>query len=94
MSRWWAFPRPPGKQRWPDRTLRRRCYCLGVDNPRRDEIEAFAAAVKQAQTELAPRFPDIDPGDLMLILEQLLRPADWPRRQIFLRPLAPGIHAP
>ncbi len=50
-----------------------------------------------ARTRKSPRrstgVPDMDPGDLLLILESLLRPPGWDRH-FLLHPLRPGIHAP
>jgi hypothetical protein len=43
--------------------------------------------------QLAPRLPDIDPGDLVLILQSLLRPIGTGRR-FFLRKLPSGGHVP
>ncbi len=58
-----------------------------------DSIEAFADRVREARDRLAPRLPEIDPGDLLLILQSLLRPPGWERR-FFLRSLRPGVYVP
>lgn len=42
---------------------------------------------------LAPLLPEIDPGDLVLIIQSLLRPIGSGRR-FFLRKLRPGVHVP
>ena len=42
---------------------------------------------------LSPRLPDIDPGDLLLLLQSLLRPIGS-GRSFFLRPLGGGGHVP
>lgn len=54
-------------------------------------LEAYAERVREARDRLAPRLPDIDPGDLLLILQSLLRPAGWERR-FFLRLERHGVH--
>lgn len=55
------------------------------------QAEEFAARVVALRDRLAPRFPEIDPGDLMLIISSLLRPPGA-RRHMFLRPLRPGVY--
>ena len=35
--------------------------------------DEFAKRVRQARDRVAPRFPDIDPGDLLLIVESVLK---------------------
>lgn len=59
--------------------------------PSRDELDAYVKRVLEARDRLAPRFPDIDPGDLLLILQSLLRPPGWDRR-FLLRSVRPGVH--
>lgn len=66
---------------------------MGRFRPSRQELDEFAARLEAARDLLAPRFPDMDPGDLLLILESLLRPPGWDRH-FLLRPLRPGVHAP
>jgi hypothetical protein len=51
--------------------------------------DEFARRVMQARDRVAPRFPDIDPGDLLLIVESVLRPPSKNRR-FFVRPLPRG----
>jgi hypothetical protein len=63
------------------------------ENRQREDMDAFARRLEQARDRLAPRFPDMDPGDLLSILESLLRPRDW-GRHFLLRELRPGVHAP
>ncbi|HET6202660.1 MAG TPA: hypothetical protein VFI25_07645 [Planctomycetota bacterium] len=59
----------------------------------RDPIEAFADRVREARDRLSPRLPEVDPGDLLLILQSLLRPPGWERRY-FLRSVRPGVYVP
>jgi hypothetical protein len=49
-------------------------------------VDALAAAKRRLQ----PLFPDMDPGDLDLILSSLLRPFGSGRR-FFLREVRPGV---
>jgi hypothetical protein len=51
---------------------------------RREEAERLRIAVLDARARVAPMLPDIDPGDLLLILQSLLRPIGTGRR-FFLR---------
>lgn len=51
---------------------------------RRAEAERLRVAVLEARERVAPLVPDIDPGDLLLILQSLLRPIGTGRR-FFLR---------
>lgn len=53
------------------------------------DIEDFIRRVEELRDRLAPRFPDIDPGDLLLIIKGLLRPPG-PRRRMFLHKARPG----
>ena len=46
----------------------------------REETEAWVAQIDQWQAKLGPRFPDIDPHDLRMILRSLLQPKSVPRR--------------
>jgi len=48
------------------------------------EAERLRGAVLEARQRVAPLVPDIDPGDLLLILQSLLRPIGTGRR-FFLR---------
>ena len=60
-----------------------------VRSPRvmsRREAERLARRVRAAHERLAPLLPDIDPGDLGLILEAIFRPRGSGRR-FFLYPL-------
>jgi hypothetical protein len=45
--------------------------------------------ILEARDRMAPRFPDVDPGDLLLIVESILRPRSKNRR-FFVRPLPQG----
>ncbi len=56
-----------------------------------EDAEALAARVIALRDRLAPLVPDIDPGDLMLILESLLRPIGSGRR-FLLREIRPGVY--
>jgi hypothetical protein len=51
----------------------------------------FVRRIEEMRGRLAPRFPDIDPGDLLLIIKALLRP-QGARRRFFLRKLRPGVY--
>jgi hypothetical protein len=55
--------------------------------------EKLVERVLAARARVAPLLPDIDPGDLVLILESLLRPAGSGKR-FFLRECAPGLYVP
>lgn len=46
--------------------------------------QAFADEVNRVRARLAPLLPDMDPGDLLLILQSMLRPFGTGRR-FFLR---------
>lgn len=46
----------------------------------REETEAWVAQIDQWQRNLEPRFPDIDPHDLRMILRSLLQPKSVARR--------------
>lgn len=62
--------------------------------PARPEPESEAARELRIQTakhRLAPLLPEIDPGDLDLILRSLSRPFGQGRR-FFLRQLRPGVY--
>ncbi len=58
-----------------------------------EPAEAFARRVLAARDRVADRFADMDPGDLLLILECLLRPPGSGRRFI-LHEVRPGVHVP
>lgn len=60
---------------------------------RRFDPEKFRQQVFEARDRLAPLLPDIDPGDLILILECMLRPFGTGKR-FFLRQRADGRHGP
>ena len=51
----------------------------------------LAARVFRARDRVAPGLPDMDPGDLLLIVESLLRPFGSGRR-FFLREIRPGVY--
>jgi hypothetical protein len=52
--------------------------------------DAHETKVRVAKRRLAPLLPDIDPGDLDLILRSLFRPFGHGRR-FFLRKVRPGV---
>jgi hypothetical protein len=56
-----------------------------------DDPEAFVARLLALRDEVAPLVPDIDPGDLLLILECILRPVGSGRR-FLLREARPGVY--
>ena len=55
--------------------------------------EQLALEVERAQQRLGDLTADIDPGDVILILQALLRPLGSGRR-FFLRELRPGVYVP
>jgi hypothetical protein len=62
-----------------------------VTRPDRFEQDELIRRLVAARDRLAPRFPDVDPGDLLLILKALLRP-QGSRRRYFLRRVRPGVY--
>jgi hypothetical protein len=56
---------------------------------RRAEAERLRKAVLEARDRVGPLVPDMDPGDLILILQSLLRPIGS-GRCFFLRRLESG----
>lgn len=69
-------------------------YNLYVDHRLSDPIETrphiAAEELATAMRRLQPLLPDMDPGDLDLILTSLLRPFGSGRR-FFLREVRPGV---
>jgi hypothetical protein len=57
------------------------------------DVEVFKRKVFETRDRLAPLLPDIDPGDLLLILECTLRPFGTGKR-FFLRQRSDGRHGP
>lgn len=55
------------------------------------EAEAFASHVRAVHAEMRKTLPDMDSGDLLLILEVLLRPFGSGQR-FFLREIRSGVH--
>ncbi|HEY4188360.1 MAG TPA: hypothetical protein VGP07_25020 [Polyangia bacterium] len=51
----------------------------------REDPELFAQRVEREVARLSPRLPDVDPGDLVLIVQSLLRPLGSGRRFILRR---------
>jgi hypothetical protein len=56
-----------------------------MQSNRREETESWIAQVDDWQRKLQPRFPDIDPHDLRMILRSLLQPNTVPRRWLLRR---------
>jgi len=52
---------------------------------------ALAKQIEEAKSRVAPLLPDMDPGDLDLIISSLLRPFGNGRR-FFLRQVKPGVY--
>jgi hypothetical protein len=57
----------------------------------REDPELLAARIVALRDRIAPLVPDIDPGDLMSILECWVRPFGTGRR-FLLREIRPGVH--
>ncbi len=53
--------------------------------------EKLVKQVEAARIRVAPLVPDVDPGDLLLILQSLLRPLGSGRR-FFLKEVKPGVY--
>lgn len=56
-----------------------------------EDPDGFAARVIALRDRLAPSLPDIDPQDLLLIVQSLLRPFGSGRR-FLLREVRPGVY--
>lgn len=56
-----------------------------------EDVDSFAARVVELRDRIAPALPDIDPSDLLLIVQSLLRPFGSGRR-FLLREIRPGIY--
>jgi len=56
-----------------------------------EDPDRFAARVVEVRDRLAPQLPDIDPQDLLLIVQSLLRPFGSGRR-FLLREIRPGVY--
>lgn len=78
------LPRSAASDILPD-VVRRR------ERPGRAEVQAFVERVDAECARLGPQLPDVDPGDLRLILGWMLRPPEWGRR-FLARPLPGGGH--
>jgi len=64
--------------------------------PLRTNARAAAALARKLVRErarVAPSVPDIDPGDLLMILGARFRPFGRGRR-LFLRQIRPGVYVP
>ena len=73
-------------------TSRWRSRALSCERMREDSSpEQLVARIEALRARVAPQFPDMDPGDLLLILESLCRPFGSGRR-IFLREREPGVY--
>ena len=55
--------------------------------------EQLVRDVEAARRRLAPQVADMDPGDVVLILQSVLR-APGTGRRYFLREIAPGVYVP
>ncbi len=53
--------------------------------------DALLARLQAAKSRIAPKLPDMDPGDLDLILMSLMRPFGSGRR-FFLREIRAGVY--
>ncbi|MDB4913048.1 MAG: hypothetical protein JWM95_692 [Gemmatimonadetes bacterium] len=62
-------------------------------SPPAHDPEELALRVARAQQRLGDQTADMDPGDVILILQALLRPLGSGRR-FFLRELRPGVYVP
>ncbi|MFL5399177.1 MAG: hypothetical protein ACJ79P_14875 [Myxococcales bacterium] len=63
----------------------------GLRDGRPRDIERFAQRVRELQEQLGPELPGIDPDDLNLIIDCLLRPVT--QRKLFVYPLKGGGYA-
>ncbi|MFL5247479.1 MAG: hypothetical protein ACJ79O_23555 [Myxococcales bacterium] len=63
----------------------------GLRGGRPRDIERFAQRVRELQEQLGPELPGIDPDDLNLIIDCLLRPVT--QRKLFVYPLKGGGYA-
>jgi len=63
----------------------------GMRGGRPLDIDLFARRVSRLQEELGPELPEIDPDDLNLIIDCLLRPVT--QRKFFVYPLKGGGYA-
>ena len=57
------------------------------------DVADLVEQVEALRLKLQPQLPDMDPGDLILILQSLLRPLGTGRR-FFLRRLGKDIYVP
>jgi hypothetical protein len=56
-----------------------------------DSPEALVAKVCELRDRVAPLLPDLDPADLIVILQSILRPFGSGRR-FLLRQIRPGVY--
>jgi len=61
-------------------------------HPTPEEQTEFTERILAEFARIAPHLPDVDPGNLLLILRSLMWPRDWERRY-FLRPVSGPGHA-
>jgi hypothetical protein len=59
--------------------------------PEPKDFEEVLERVEELRARLAPRFPDMDPGDLHAILVALVQPWGMGRR-FFIRQVRPGVY--
>lgn len=70
------------------------CYCSNMSQlPPAHDPEQLALQVEHARQCLGDQVADMDPGDVILILQALLRPPGSGRR-FFLREMRPGVYVP
>jgi hypothetical protein len=63
----------------------------GLRGGRPRNIELFARRVRELQEQLGPALPEIDPDDLNLIIDCMLRPVT--QRKVFVYPMKGGGYA-
>ncbi len=56
-----------------------------------EDPDSFARRVVEVRDRIAPSLPDIDPADLLLIVQSVLRPFGSGRR-FLLREVRPGVY--
>ena len=66
---------------------------MSQESPAREELESFFDLVYSERDRLAVLLPDIDPGDLLAIVKNVLLPFGKGKR-FFLREIRPGVYVP
>jgi hypothetical protein len=64
-----------------------------VSSPQTADPDQLVKDVEETRLRIGASLPDIDPGDLVLILQSLLRPPGTGRR-FFVRQVHPGVYVP